>query len=135
MSCSTSELLLVGDVPRLLSIRGEVLSGIGADVTGCTAANVFEFMGREEFALVILCHSLSREIRSALTSVIRQQWPRTRVIEMLLFPDELPLFGCDAHATALANEPERLVELARSLLADSQKGRSAYSWSSPAEVS
>lgn len=122
MSYNTSKLLLVGDVARFLSIRGEVLSSIGAHVTCCTSAEVFQIMDREEFALVILCHSLDRDMRSALTAAIRQQWPRTRVLEMLLFPDESSLIGCDAHATALASEPGRLIEIAKALLTDVSEG-------------
>ena len=75
-----STVLLVGDDEFLLETRAAVVRTTGAETLWCRSDSVLEIQHRRPFDVVILCHSLPAELRSALCSLIHGRWPDTRIL-------------------------------------------------------
>jgi CheY-like chemotaxis protein len=75
-----STVLLVGEDEQLQQIRAALLRTIGAKTACCTGSTAMALQECQHCELVVLCHSLSEERRSALAENVRTHWPETRVL-------------------------------------------------------
>ncbi len=108
--------LLVGEDEQLQNIRAALLRTIGAKTACCTGSADMAVRECQHCELVVLCHSLSEERRSALTEKVRTQWPETRVL--LVTPTkELERSGSDPGvATVSSMDPYALIRCSVELL-------------------
>jgi DNA-binding response OmpR family regulator len=72
--------LLVGEDEQLQQIRAALLRTIGAKTACCTGSTAMAVQECRHCELVVLCHSLSEERRSALAESVRTHWPETHVL-------------------------------------------------------
>ena len=104
-----STVLLVGDDEFLLETRAAVVRTTGAETLCCRSDSALEIQQRRPCDVVILCHSLSEEMRSGLCRLIHSRWPKTRIlvlssIRAQYFPD-----GVEFADAVNSADPEGLV--------------------------
>jgi DNA-binding NarL/FixJ family response regulator len=102
-------ILLIGEDSVLLRTRAAVLRKTGAEIAMCEPHSALAVQAQKECELVLLCHSLSETRRAALAASIRENWPRTKILQV---SSDRVLIGTEA--TTLADaicswEPERLI--------------------------
>jgi CheY-like chemotaxis protein len=110
-------ILLVGADEVLLQTRSAILSTTGTEAVSSDAACALERMAGGRFDLVVLCHSLAAEVSSSLAEVIRERWPRTRILQLVvqrIWWEEFDPQGLvDATCSA---EPKQLIAMTEHLL-------------------
>lgn len=108
-------ILLVGEDFALLATRAAVLAKTVSNITCCNPSEFFEQLPRDEFALVVLCHSLSDDLLISIAAEIHRRWPQARIVYLSKnMARSLPLErNVDAHATA---DPRKLVDTVAVLL-------------------
>lgn len=108
--------LLVGEDEQLLQIRAALLRTIGAKTACCTGSSAMALQECQHCELVVLCHSLSDERRSALAENVRIRWPETHVL--LVTPTKaLEQSASDAGVIAISSmDPYALIRHAEELL-------------------
>src|ERR1035438_4607547 len=110
------KILLVGDSLALLAPRAAVLAKMVSNVTCC---NPFEFSRMtlcENFALVVLCHSLKEDDLLLIASEARRRWPQARLLH--IWEKDRQLSPVEQHVDAIAaTEPRRLAETIATMLA------------------
>ena len=111
-----SNVLLVGEDEQLLQIRAALLRTIGAKTACCTGSTAIAIQECQHCELVVLCHSLSEERRSALAENVRTRWPETHVL--LVTPTKaLEQSASDAGVIAISSmDPYALIRHAEELL-------------------
>ena len=73
-------ILLVGQDPRLLSTRAEVLKKTGANITCCGALEAYKFVGSRSLDLVVLCHTLAVEESESIAERAHRHSQRPRIL-------------------------------------------------------
>jgi CheY-like chemotaxis protein len=110
-------ILLVGADEVLLQTRCAVLSTTGTETVSSNAARALEWMAGGSFDLVVLCHSLAAEVITSLAHVIRERWPRTRILQLaaqrVWWEEFNPQGIVDATCSA---EPKQLIAMTEHLL-------------------
>jgi hypothetical protein len=76
------KVLLVGGSFALLAPRAAILAKTASHVTCCSPSEFVQMAIREDFALVVLCHSLSPEDLFFIASEARRRWPQSRVLHI-----------------------------------------------------
>jgi hypothetical protein len=76
------KILLVGGNFALLAPRAAVLAKMVSNVTCCNPSEFGQMPVHEEFALVVLCHSLDEEDLLHIAFEVRQRWPRSRLLHI-----------------------------------------------------
>ena len=111
-----SNVLLVGEDEQLLQIRAALLRTIGAKTACCTGSSAMAVQECRHCELVVLCHSLSDERRSALAENVRTHWPETKVL--LVTPTKsLEQSTSDAGVVVISSmDPYALIRHAEELL-------------------
>ncbi len=108
-----ARVLLVGEDKHLLLSRSAVLERSGIDITACLPHDLKD-CAAGEFALVVLCHSLSHRNRVAMISVSRGRWPGATVLQIAsMFARKVEPCGEDAVSEA---HPAKLTAMVESLL-------------------
>lgn len=110
-------ILLIGADEVLLQTRSAVLSTKGTEAVSSDAACALKLMAGGRFDLVVLCHSLAAEVSASLAEVIRERWPRTRILQLVvqrIWWEEFDPQGLvDATCSA---EPKQLIAMTEHLL-------------------
>ena len=109
-------ILLAGSDSRLLATRAAVLLKTGAAVVHCNPIKALEILDREEFDLVVLCHSLQQEDVAVIVDKVHQKTPDAKILMVTSALDGYePCTNTKIDATSIP-EPGHLVALAKELL-------------------
>jgi hypothetical protein len=111
------KILLVGNDDTLLRTRAWLLKQtqtVEVQTTG--PADLGENANEQEFALLVLCHSLDIPARLKVSAEAHRRWPQVRVMQVLKDSFGRDSSGSYADDTVLAGEPEQLVTHARTML-------------------
>jgi hypothetical protein len=108
-------ILLVGEDFALLATRAAVLAKTASNITCCNPSEFFEQLPRDEFALVVLCHSLSDDLLVSIAAEIHRRWPQARIVYLSKnMAQPLPV---ERDVTALATaDPRKLADTVAVLL-------------------
>jgi CheY-like chemotaxis protein len=109
-------ILAIGEDPNLLKTRAEVLRKTGANVVCSRGANALTFMGKWEFDLIVLCHSIEARRANEIAKTAHKHGSRTLV--MLLVSDaasEKKYDGIEVDA-GISVEPDVLVHSTTEML-------------------
>jgi CheY-like chemotaxis protein len=110
------KILLVGQDFRLLATRAAVLAKTDASVVCCNALEAMKLLESENFALVVLCHSLAEAQAAQITDAVHRRWPKTRVLMVVSNVAQERLYrGVEFDATSLP-DPNHLVHRTAELL-------------------
>jgi len=108
--------LLVGEDEQLQQIRAALLRTIGAKAACCTGSTAMAVQECQHCELVILCHSLSEERRSALAENVRTRWPETHVL-VVTPTQSMEQAATDAGVSAVSSmDPYALIRRTEELL-------------------
>jgi len=72
--------LLIGEDELLQQTRAAVLRTTGAETLCCRPDSALTVQQNRECQVVVLCHSLSEEVSTALAESIHARWPGTRIL-------------------------------------------------------
>jgi len=108
--------LLVGDDEFLLETRAAVVRTTGANTLCCSSKSALEIQQHQPCDVVILCHSLPAELRSALCSLIHDRWPDTRLLVLSSIRGESVHDGVEFADAVNSADPEELVSRTIELL-------------------
>lgn len=75
-------ILLIGEDECLLETRAAVLRLTGADLAQADPSAALPLLHRRLFDLVIVCHSVPEHVCQTLSSIIRDNWPHTRILHI-----------------------------------------------------
>jgi hypothetical protein len=110
------KILLVGENFALLAPRAAILAKMVSNITCCDPSEFAQMAIRENFALVILCHSLSQEDLSFIASEARRRWPQSRLLHIQEENGRPSPVEQRVDAT-VSPEPDRLVRTVAMMLA------------------
>lgn len=114
---SKPSILCVGEDPVLLNSRAQLLMTLGAGVHWAMGdSGALLYMAENQYALVILCHSLKETDALVLTMAARSQQPPALVLQIVKGPepaDERARIGCDA---LVETDPALLMDCVRRIL-------------------
>jgi DNA-binding response OmpR family regulator len=91
---------MVGEDFPLLVTRMKVLAQTGASMTCCSSSEFFGHLTEDNFALVILCHSLQDDVGRRVIQETRRRWPTARVLQMTSLYDRHDGAGADDLTTS-----------------------------------
>ena len=110
-------ILCLGEDPDLLGTRAMLLERLGAEVKRATSiAEALEEVARENFDLIVLCHSLKQSDAVAICDAIRERKSPSLILKINKssgFEEERAHLLCDAIVDA---HPATLTECAKELL-------------------
>lgn len=109
------KILIVGDDFRLLATRAAVLAKTGASTVCCSAAEMLRDLEREDFELVVLCHSLSERDTHQVTTTTRRWWPQAQIV-MVLSNTESENHPCEECDAVVPPDPNMLLRRVAALL-------------------
>jgi hypothetical protein len=107
-------ILLVGEDAHLLDTRAAILEQTGAAATCCPPSAITEHPEWEDFALVVLCHTIHDAKK--LGEEIHRRWPEVPVLQVLTSYGAPSPINWHVDATSAATHPGDLVEVAKVLL-------------------
>ena len=114
---SLPTILCLGEDPNLLGTRAMLLERLGAEVKQATSiAQALDQVARENFDLIVLCHSLNQSDAVALCDAIRERKPPPFILKITKsfgFEEERAQLLCDA---IVDPHPATLTDCARELL-------------------
>jgi DNA-binding response OmpR family regulator len=109
-------ILLVGEDENLQQIRAALLRTIGAKTACCSGSKAMSMQECQHCELVVLCHSLSEERKSALAQNVRMRWPEAQVL-LVTQTKAQEQSACDAGVNAVCSmDPYALLRQATELL-------------------
>jgi DNA-binding NtrC family response regulator len=109
------KILLVGDDVHLLASRAAVLASKKMEVVSCSAREVAAHSEGAKFDLIVLCHSLREDLRSATLKTARQRWPGARMLQILKDPYQMSPVEAGTDAVT-STDPETLIDNVMKLL-------------------
>jgi CheY-like chemotaxis protein len=110
------KILLAGSDLHLLETRAAVLSKTGAVVAWCSADDAHEFLDREKFDLLVLCHSLSQSEIETLKDRVHREFPEMKILLVASYFDENAIRQNGQGGVMIRPDPERLVTQVKELL-------------------
>jgi hypothetical protein len=74
--------LCLGSDQRLLEIRGRVLATHYGAVSLGNIEELDALPATKQFDVVVLCHSLSSEQCDMATTIVRERWPKAKIVAL-----------------------------------------------------
>jgi hypothetical protein len=108
--------LCVGDDKTLLQTRKLVLAQQFSVETADALSELTISAQGESIALVVLCHSLSREQRYLAAQIVKETWPQAKILEVLA-SRENQAASANSEVILGLDGPVALLEKAATLLA------------------
>ena len=110
------KILLAGSDLPLLQTRAAVLSKTGAAVSWCTADEAHDFLDKEKFDLLVLCHSLSQSEMGTLMDSVHREFPAMKILLVTSYFDGNVIRPNGQGIVTIRPEPARLVTQVKDLL-------------------
>ncbi len=76
-------ILLIGENLLLLSATAAALRRSGAEVESSCFIDAPRHLMRSGFDLLVLCSTLTQEKAEAVSRLVKQEWPETRILQVL----------------------------------------------------
>jgi CheY-like chemotaxis protein len=117
-----SRILTLSHDHELSSLRARILEDAGYSVTApCGQAEALLALVKDEFDLVLLCHSMVERFVNEVLRMYREANPNGRVLGVLESRSDLPKFKVD-QTVAGADGPDALLRAVESCLANKKVG-------------
>jgi hypothetical protein len=115
-------ILCIGDDPRLLGSRAEVLLKLSRHVTISNFDGLTALLGKS-FDLVVLCHTLTEARIARCTSVANSRWPEAKVVKIRTgWMSDLSMEDMEVsnHPRALQQGIQRILDQTKLTVTDGQ---------------